>query len=75
MFGQQLEDCSELLGSTATIMPLLGKALPGHLKGMDTASVMIPFGTPAAPSEITGLTVIAPEVQPDEEKERAQLVC
>lgn len=56
-------------------MPLLGKVLPKHLKGMDTASVIIPFGTPAAPSEVAGLTVIAPEVHPDEEKERAQLVC
>ena len=63
-----------MLGSTVLFIPPLGEVLSGHLKGMDTASVMIPFGIPAAPSETTGLTVIAPEVHPDEEKVRDQLV-
>ena len=64
-----------MLGWTVLFRPLVGEVLPLHLKGMDTESVTIPFGTPAAPSETTGLTVIAPEAHPDEAKVRVQLVC
>ena len=64
-----------MLGWTILFRPLLGEVLPLHLKGMDTASVTIPFGTPAALSETTVLTLIAPEVHPDEAKVRVQLVC
>jgi hypothetical protein len=64
-----------VLGWTVLFKLLLREVPPLHLKRMDAASVTIPFGTPAAPSEITGFMVIEPEVHPDEEKLRDQLVC